>query len=283
MAPTSHPWTRWQTLLLVALTGCRAAPPEAPTDLGELSLFLFDEIDSEDSAAAAQGALNLRTFFLAVEAGDEGDAISLEASTAREDRTWSLPPLAVEWTEGATLPATASVDRQLPVGVAFRSVHPMDMHSDLIALPDQTPVEPESSSVYDRSFETDVDCFIDGTCDRLVGRDTVHRLNFLIDVVYEQEHEWLRVELPDGSGTAILARTWLNQLYEEEGGGSTIEQWTSTVIHLQDGDQSLRFTTVWGSSSLNDSFADNPEFLVNQVADGIEEGYVDTDAYLSAR
>lgn len=268
-------------VLLVLVAACREAPPEAPTDLGELSTFLFDEIDNEDTAAAALGASNLRDFLLAFEAGttaDQDAAVSLEADGAREDRTWSLPILEPAATGGSPLPATADTSRQLPAGVAVRSAYGAQRHVDLIALNDQVPVEPESSAAYDREFTSDLDCFLDGSCARLSALDTVHRSNLLIDVWYDQQHEWLAVDMDEGR--AVLARTWIDLEAQEEGGGATIEQWSSLVVHLEDGAETLRFTAVWGSSSLNDTL--QHDFLINQVCDGVEEGYEDTEAYLAA-
>jgi hypothetical protein len=260
------------------LAACRPAPPEAPTDLGELSTFFFDELAAEDPAVLEVGAGNLLDLFI----NFETDGGSLSPDVDREDRTWTLPILEREQMGDLPIPEEVDPARQLPVGVAFRSAHPPAAHAELIALVDQTPIEPESAETYTREFETDVACFVDESCGTLLVRDTIYRHNMLLDLTYWQYKFYRRLALPEDAGQAVVARSWLEEQFVEPEGTDpdTIEQWSALSVLIEEGTGSLRFSTLWGSSSLNDTFADTPEFLTNQVADGMEEGFVDTDAYL---
>jgi hypothetical protein len=254
---------------------CKPAPPQAPTDLGDLSLFFFREFESGDEALLQDGAGNLRDFFL----GHDTDG-ALAAESERDGRTWSIPILEREDMGGVAIPDEVDPLRQLPVAVAMRSAYSLAEHLAIIALSDQTPVEPESSAEFTREFDSDVGCFVAGDCPTLLCRDTIHRQNLLLDLVYVQQTDFRRIELPDGSGDAVIARSYLEEMFSEEGADpETIEQWSAVTARIEDGATTLRYNTLWGSSSLNDDLEE--DFLLNQVADGMEEGFQNTDAYLA--
>ncbi len=263
------------TLLLPA---CAEPPAEVPDtvgelnlDLGELSLWLFAHLNDDNIDQLGVGARDMRALL-------QDHSAALDDHTDREPRTWGLPIL-----DGDNLNvnvwAGADPDLQLPVGVGFRSQHSLDDHGLALQLTDQTPVETASSASYDREFLSDVGCFVDGSCDSLTARETIHRVNSLLDLVYVQEKEYRRVPLYEEEGVMILGRSWTTQQYREEAPNQdTIDQWTGMSINISEGDSTLRFNTLWGSSNL----ALQDSFLISQVADGMEEGYLATEAWLAA-
>jgi hypothetical protein len=262
--------------LILLLSACAEPPAEVPDtvgeldlDLGELSLWLFKNLNDADVDQLGVGARDLRAILLDNEA-------ALDDHADREGRTWGLPDL-----DGDNLNvdiwAGADTSLQLPVGVGFRSAHPLADHGTVLALVDQTPVEAESSSSYDREFLTDLDCFLDGSCDSLRARETIHRQNALLDVVYVQEKEFRRVPMWEEDGEMIWSRSWTTQQYIDAE-NDTIDQWTGMAVNLSNGDRTLRFNTLWGSSNL----ALQDSYLISQVADGMEESFLNTDAWLDA-
>lgn len=261
---------------VLLLSACAAPPAEVPDtvgelnlDLGELSLWLFANLNDENADQLGVGARDLRAILL-----ENEDA--LDNYDDREDRTWGLPIL-----DGDNLNvdqwAGADPSLQLPVGVGYRSRHTMEDHGRALALEDQTPVDTESSASYDREFLTDVECFVAGDCDTLQVRETIHRQNALLDLVYVQEKEFRRVPMYEEAGHMIWSRSWTTQQYREEAPNSdTIDQWTGMAVNLSNGEQTLRYNALWGSSNL----ALQDSFLISQVADGMEEAFVATDAWL---
>ncbi len=263
-------------LSLLLLSACAEPPAEVPDtvgelnlDLGELSLWLFANLNSDDVDLLGVGARDLRAIL-------QESAEALDNYDDREGRTWGLPDL-----DGDDLTvdiwAGADTTLQLPVGVGFRSRHALDDHGRVLRLTDQTPVEADSSAAYDREFLTDVDCFVDGSCDSLQARETIHRSNLLLDLVYVQEKEFRRVPIYGEDGDMIWSRSWTTQQYIEEAPNSdSIDQWTGMAINISEGDNTLRYNTLWGSSNL----ALKDDFLISQVANGMEEAFVNTDLWL---
>ncbi len=269
-------------LIALLLTGCAEPPPEAPTDLSELSLFLFANLNSEDVAVLAVAANNMRDFLNDVDSDGSLDPSTDRGTDDEPNRTWGLPVLEGDDFGGVAGWDGADPALQLPVAVAMRSAYDFDDHGRVLKLTDQTPVEPVSSASYEREFLTDEDCFVDGSCDTLDARETIYRSNLLLDLEYIQEKEFRRVDISedDGGGTMLWSRSWTEQQYSEEAPGTdTIDQWYGMGIWISDGDTTLRYNALWGSSSLGNTLQD--DFLIGEVADGTEEGLQNTETWLS--
>jgi hypothetical protein len=257
-------------LALFTAVGC-TPPPEAPTELEELSTFLFEGFESEVDVLAA-GVTNLDAFFTAFDASG-----ALTADTDRRDRTWSLPDLELASMEGLDRPDDINPVAQLPVALAMRSAFPGADHTGLIALVDQTPIEADTAESYVRSFETDVDCFVDGSCDLLEARDAIHRLSpGVLDLNYEQKKHYRHVPYGEDGAIAVVSRSWVPERYENDD-GDFIDQWFGLNVYLPQAGETIRYSALWGASSLNL----DDDFLINQVAAGIEEAFQNTETYLA--
>ncbi len=264
--------------LLVASTAVACTPPpEAPSDLEELSTFLFAEFESEADVLAA-GVVNLETFLLDFESTN-----TLAADANRRDRTWSLPILGYESMDMTDRPADEDFNpaTQLPVALAMRSAFPGQDHVDLIALPDQTPIEADSAEAYDRTFTTDAACFLDASCDRLEVHDVIHRNSApVINLVYEQEKYYRHIPYGEDGDVAVVSRSWVCEEYTNDD-GDFIDQWFGLNVYMADAGQTIRYSALWGSSSVRETFDDDT--LVNLVANGIEESFQNTETHLGAR
>lgn len=266
------------TLSLLLLSACAEPPAEVPDtvgelnlDLGELSLWLFAHLDDDNVGQLGVGARDLRSIL-------QDSSAALDDYADREGRTWALPILDGDNLDADIWPG-ADTSLQLPVGVGYRSRHSLEDHGRALALTDQVPVEAVSSESYEREFLTDLDCFLDGSCDTLGVRETIHRVNELLNLVYVQEKEFRRVPIYEEEGDMIWSRSWTTQQYREDApSGASIDQWTGMAINLSEGEGTLRFSALWGSSSL----ALQDSFLISKVADGMEEGFVNTDLWLDA-
>jgi hypothetical protein len=260
-------------LVSVLAVGC-APPPDAPTELEELSTFLFEEFESEADVLGA-GLVNLDAFFAGWD--EEG---ALAADTGRAGREWSLPNLELSSMEGLDRAEDINPVSQLPVALAMRSVHPGQDHTNLIGLADQTPVEADTSESYIRTYETDLDCFLDGSCDRLECTDAIHRLSpGVLDLNYEQNKHYRHIPYGEDGAVGVVSRSWVPRRYEnDEDPPDYIDQWFGLNIYLPQGDTTIRYSALWGASSLNL----DDDFLVNQVAAGIDEAFQNTETYLAA-
>ena len=254
----------------ILAAGC-TPPPEAPTELEELSIFLFEEFESDVEVLAA-GMVNLEAFFATWDADG-----ALDADTPRGDREWSLPTLELTSMDGLDFPEGINPVSQLPVAVAVRSGYPGSAHTGLIALVDQTPVEADTSESYVRTFVTDIDCFVDGSCDRLEARDAIHRLSpGVLDLNYEQKKLYRHVPYGEDGAVGVVSRSWIPEEYSNDE-GDFINQWFGLNVYLPQGGETVRYSTLWGASSLTL----DDDFLINQVAAGIDEAFQNTETYLA--
>jgi hypothetical protein len=269
-----------QTARVIALIAASTAvgctpPPEAPSDLEELSTFLFAEFESDEAVLAA-GVANLETFLLDFESTG-----TLAADANRRDRTWSLPILGYESMDMTDRPADDEFNTatQLPVALAIRSAFPGSAHTELITLADQTVVEADSAESYAREVLSGGDCFLDGSCQRLEAHDVIHRVSPpVLDLVYEQNKHYRHIPYGDDGDVAVVSRSWVDQEYTNED-GDFIDQWFGINVNVIDGDETIRYSALWGSSSVRNSFDDDT--LVNLIANGIEEAFQNVETFLA--
>ena len=264
-------------LALAALTVSACTPlPEAPTDLGELSLYLFANFDDEDPLVMVSGTVNLLQLLEDFEA--EGD---LSPDSNAHDRSWTVPILEEENWGGAPHWVDTIPWDQLPVALAFRSAYTGDAHAPLVGLADQTPIESESSAAYDRTFEGDFDCWEAGDCDVVETTNTIHRQNQLLDLVYVAYKDFRWVELPEDGGAAVVARSWITEQYIDGDGVDTLDFFSNMEVTIPSGDGTLRYNALWGAVMFDPPMGEVA--LTNLVRDGLEEGFDNTEAYLAAR
>ncbi|MEE2829804.1 MAG: hypothetical protein VX498_11505 [Myxococcota bacterium] len=260
-------------LVVLLLFGCKAPPPEAPTDLGELAVYLYREFDNPEPAAMAAGLRNLDEFLGALEWTE------LDSSSSREGREWQLPVLAPE--DRADLPEIegASAEDQLVVGVASRSVFGVSEHLPLVGMADQTPIEAASSASYDRDFLSELDCFVEGNCDQLRTLNTVHRDQLLLDIVYESFKDFRRFEADADAGTVLVARSWTEDRFFGESGQNSIDQSYSLEVWLPRDEGALRFMTYWNQMTIP-ALSDS-NIVLNLMGAGMDEIYQNTEDFLA--
>ena len=259
-------------LLLASLAAC-APPPEAPSDLGDLSLFLFAQYETGEDVVA-DGLVTLNDVLLGLD-GVDWDAF--EVTDPRDGREWSPPLLEGDDLHDVDVPGDPR--DQLPVAVASVSDYRVADHAALVALADQTPIETESSVAYDREFLSDVACFVDGTCDRVDTHDSIHRQNIVVDLWYEVTKSYVWVDLPDDRGRAMTARSWAPTTFSD--GGDTIQQSYNIAVWLPHPRGSLRYQCLWSSWDIPE--IDNDTLVINTTAEGMDERYVLTEEYLAAQ
>ncbi len=253
----------WMLLMMV---GCKA-PPEAPGDLGDLSIYLFENFADEDPEVMAVGAENLEAFLL---------DLDLEADVS--DRAFTLPILTPEhW--GDIQGSDVDPEDQVPVAVAGESRHGLAENLTLVAETNHVCIESDTTRYYDREFLSDLDCFEDDTCDTVETLNEVLKQNPLATVWYDMYRDYRNIPLADGR-TALFSRTWIEEVFPSQGGGNSWDQSYSIEITLpraDDPDRSLRYVAMWSSVSLT-GIGDNA--WAGLVRGGIDESFENADNFI---
>jgi hypothetical protein len=227
-------------MLLASVTGCAAAP-EAPSDLGELTLFFFSEFETGDDAYLGEALLNL----------EAGTLRSTDLEGELSGRQWIQPILKEEHRGGAGGPDGIDPAAQVPVTVAGRSRFPVATHAGGVLEPDQSQLEP-SAPEHDRTFPGDTACWAESSCERIDTDNLVKKSNILYTIVYETEKDFRRLTLPDGRA-AMVARTWNDDVASGDEGVNSIDQNYAAEVFIEDADdpgQTLRMMAIWTSVTL---------------------------------
>ena len=226
--------------LLMLSVACKP-PAEAPEDLGQLSLFMFENFDSEDVESLDVATLNL-----------EGYLNSLDLTAKINDRAVTLPKLTAE--NLGTVAATdgADLSLQVPVGVSAESRHDFATNLDLLKETNYICIDSDTSKFSERTFLTDLDCFMNGECETLETSQWVRKENPLGKVWFQLFRTYRRLTLEDGR-EVMHARTHMEKSFATDGGNGSWDQnyayeaWIPTA----EGDKTLRFYGLWSSVQLS--------------------------------
>ncbi len=252
--------------------GCHEIP-EAPTELSELSTYLYRHFDNEDPAYLSAGMGNLRTFFLDV-----------DMDQAWQDLSYEVDHLTDEDVAGLDLPGRDLADT-LPVALVTDSAFTPTEHADVIVLADQTPVEPAAPDLYDRFFldPTDPSCFPDRDCTVIRALNDIHRKNLVVDLRMETNKDYRWVELGEaGSGEwGALSRSWLPESCIGDEGAVALYQTYTIDLFLPDGDGSIRYMAIWPETAITGVGDETLEYTsrlgLHQIFDATEE-YLEENA-----
>jgi len=174
------------------LAGC-PRPPDAPTTLDELCSYLFVHHPDEDPAEMAAGLGNL-TVWLGEHWAETEDGVVVHG----------LDQETVDALDGTE----RSVEDIVGVAVASESDHTVDEAAHALLEVDQLEVHPDVYNSYSREYVTDLDCFMDHTCDRLDTTEAMD-INLALGVtsVHDTYNQYLWVELE--GGPSLVQRSWL--------------------------------------------------------------------------
>jgi hypothetical protein len=263
--------------LLSALFACKP-PPEAPTELGDLSIYLFANFDDPDPLVMQAGVVNMLAFIEEFEASAD---LSVESSAT--DRSWTIFPL--EESDWGGAPHVEGVDPLSldSVSVAVRSSFAGSDHSPLIGVADQMPFESSSSARYDRTFLDDFDSWHAAQEGALRTSNEIDRDNILLTLTYDCSKDYRWVAMPDGS-VATVGRSWISESFINEPGAGGVGEdvldfFSNLEMTIPSGDTSVRYNAVWGHVGFVPAV--DQTVLLNTVRNGIQEGMAKTEAYLT--
>ncbi len=253
--------------LAVISTACKP-PVEAPEDLGQASRFAFQHFDTEGGEEVVAAVLDtIEPHILGIE--------DLSGNSA--DRTVAPPPLLPDHWGTITGNADADPQEQVPVAVAGESIHGIAAHVGLVAEPNYVCVESDTTVYAQRTFTTDVACFVDGSCDKVETVQETRKESALADVWYDWNKDYRTFELEDGR-QLMVGRGWVDQAWTTDGGNGSWDQSYTLDIWLQDGDRTLRYVSNWSSVTLSTV---NDGIWASLVESGTVEAGENADAFLT--
>ena len=256
-----HAWAL--PLFALLATGC--APPPAPRELDELCGYLFAHFDDEKPREMVAGLENLDAWLLAhLEETLEGYSVTnLSDATvdALDDRAH-----AAEEMLGAAVGSESAYD---PYAIAVAE-----------AAADQTELFPDAHEDYERTYLTDLQCFLDLDCEFLETRnhleDDYPVLGQVISESYGQ-YRWVEIE----KGLAMVQRTWLLEPSEVEWDSFELNDQYYLNVLLPRGQGTLALQSMWVDARLSDESVSEGlalSLLISQMQ-GI---YEQVDEYLDA-
>ncbi len=249
-------------ILLILLPGC--VRPEAPTDLGDLAVFFFDQAEGDD-ALLAEGFTNF------------GDLLAdLDLTGPRGDRTFETPRY-----EPTVTPVPDGVrwENQNPVGGAGLSAFSILDNVTTVRLVDQRPVQSESSVRYDREFVTDVECFVARECDTLEVRNAITKESAISSLPYDLPMVYRWIELADGR-LAYFIRGWMHERSPGAEDGHWFDQNYHSELwieHPENPSETIRWINVWSSVTIPGVTDD---FAASQVELAIDDAFQRADEWL---
>lgn len=252
--------------MFLLLTLACEPPPQAPADLAELALYLFENFDSDLDAVAA-GVPVMRDFLAAVD-----PALDIA------ERAVTLPVLSPDRLGGAPETPGADAAVQVPVAVLWTSRQSLADHFLLNVDPNQVCIDSGSSVFHWRTFLTDPDCFADQSCERLATTAEIRREEAIADFWYDYDTDVRRLDV-DGDDY-LVSRGWLPQAAVSDGGEASFHQSYMLDVRMADPQvpgQTLRFYGIWSSLDMTGVTDDLYSLLIRN---GIQDSYESADDFV---
>jgi len=265
MRMTKH--LSWVALLPALLAGCNSSEEEllmAPGELDELIHFFFSSVDDGDGDLVVDGGENLADWYGTADAVVDGLATGQVSDLVTEE----IAGLEHLWWEPDPEDATGVYTLQ----VVDCSLEQM---IDVFVEPDQLALFPDTYVDYDRTFDSDPECFDDGTCDQLDYHSTnTTTLALDIPMTYEM---YTRLKRYSAAGTAdvgdevLLVRNVMPEPAVEEVDDAGYEQSYHIEAHVPWSDtQTLHLYALWNHGYIEDTDPDAP-FWPEQYVIGLLE------------
>jgi len=256
------PWTKLTACLSLLTVAC--APPPAPEELDELCGYLYAHFDDEKTRALEAGLVNLDAWMLAhLDETLEGYSVTnLSDATisALDDRSHNVDQLL-----GAAVGTTSASFDPYAIGAALSGA-------------DQQELIPDAHVVYERTYVSDLDCFLELECELLT---TTNHLEddypILGEVISESFGEYRWIELD--KGLAMVQRTWLLEPSQVEWDSFELNDQYYLNILLPRGGGTLTLQSMWVDATLNDSSV-SEALALNLLISQMQGVYEQVDSYL---
>lgn len=254
----------------VGLIGCAKPPVEAPAELGNIGLFLFEHFDDEELEELEAGLLNLIPYL-------EAEDFGLDAS----ERAVTMPVLEGGALGGLSIPAGAEAAKQVPVALARQSSHNIGANRELALEPNRVCIDSDTTVWANRTITSGGDCFGDGSCDRLEATQEVRKENLLAKVWYDQFVSYRTFIITDDAGSSfevMLQRQWIEEVGEGDGGNSSWDQLFGLDVLIQRDSGTLGWIPYWSSISVAGI---GDDIYANLVIDGLATSAIYADEFMA--
>lgn len=252
--------------VLLMLGACHRSDP-APEDMDGLVRFMFANWEDPDRMHEAMD--NLAPWM-------ETDGVSEEAS----EKGFLLTDLSEEEVAGVPHP-DEDLTRCVGVAVAGRSPYPILRHAALITLEDQTWND-STYATYTRDFRVgDRDTFVDGTGLLRTDNEIVKSGPFGVKIPYilKKDFQWIAL---DDARSAVVARSWVEELSCGEGGDNCLHQsFSIDMWYGPNADETIRMTAAWNDLVTVADAALSEQQKVGVMVKGVNDIYENTDELLA--
>jgi len=208
--------------------GCKRLPP-APDNLEELTNHFYLHFEDEDPEHIVSGLLNARVWL---------DAHFEEAVDGYE--VYNLTSEAVEGLEGVD----PNLEGQVGVAVATDLDFPVEDLVKTVVSVDSTVMNPDAYPVYDRTFVTDRDCFLNRECEMVtydIDITSTYPLGIVVSSKNRSQFRWIETD----EGLACVQRSWMLQPAEVNVNWLEVDQQFYFAVQMPYGDATRRIDAGW--------------------------------------
>ncbi len=248
--------------VIALAAGCKA-PPEAPTELNELSLYLFANYDAEDEEVVAVGVQNLDAF------------LATQDFTAENINDRSATLSVLDGVNLGTVVPTPDADPALQENVAGWALSPVPFatHLEGISDPNQVCAASDSTKYSMRTFVTDLPAWEAGDSRTLATTNESRTESPVADVWMDSTADFRRVALEDGREVVISRGVLPERAIADNPDKSWDQRYTIDVwIPSTDGASTERYYAMWSSATIGVG-----SLYAGLVKGGIDEYFVNTD------
>lgn len=244
---------------------------DAPVELTTLSPKMFADQDDADLLS------------------DDLDGLAswLDSRDSVEDG-YILPPMPESGVVDITRPPNTSLGNTIGGLADAQSTATLQQQVDFILLADQTVVNQNDYSTFDRTFLEGEDCFGDGSCDRLVTENDMVKTSLGVTIPYFYFKDYQRVVFLDADGTernAVVSRGWIEEEgwevvdEEKEPKNGLVQSYTLDVFMESPDGTVHRSQALWTEMVLSIDLGQ--QFLEDQLILGLRGVFEDTDAAIA--
>jgi len=261
-----------QHVLFIAVSlGSVACTAQAPTDINDITRYLFREWDNPDPLVMQAGLTTLEKILEGKKLGPMG---------AGNDRLLQVSPIHKEDLTVTPFPMDKDPANTLGTLVTRESQWPVIDHARVQADPNQLPVEP-NATVYVRTYlePTDPSCLIDASCKILRTTNEITRSNTTLQVTYTLLKNFRWVTMADGR-LALCARAWAPMTFHGSTGG-ILQSYSIDIFLPRPGDVTWRYQASYSENEL--SIAVSGDLQVAVVTGAVEGALARADTIIGQR
>lgn len=217
------------------------------------------------------------------------------ASNDLLDRSVTPEPLTAADVADLERPEDRDPADALPIAVAGLSAFAPEDAARIQLLADQTPVEPYSPDVFERTFLEGGDCWLDRSCEWLLTFNDLVKKNLVMEVPYEfrKDFRWIDLNLPDPADVpagedavndgaprwGFAAQSWQEASFTGDNGGTVLAQSFTVEVWLpRDDGGTTRLQALWSETELSVDASD--DMVVGTARAGIDRNFQAQETWL---